>query len=71
MDSHDGGGSAITIPNCSGASGHAAVEGVDFEGDWIQMGFSLAAQTAFSDSLRGEGVLGDVRRFAILFYRNQ
>jgi hypothetical protein len=67
MGSHDGGGAGITTPSCDGASGQRAVEGIDFDGDWIEVGFTLSATTCFCDSLRGEGTLNDVRRFAILF----
>lgn len=66
----DGGGSGITTPYCSGASGQHAVEGIDFDGDWIEIPFSLSETGCFSDSLRGEGIENDIRRFAVAFYQN-
>ncbi len=67
-DAHDTAGARDSTLHCSGASGFLAVEGVDSDGDWIQMPFTLEDRTCFSDSLRGEGMFGDVRRFAVQFY---
>lgn len=65
VDSHDLGGVPIGIVSCSAASGFRAVDGLDVDGEWLQLQFTLDAPACFVDSVRSAGAAGVVRKFAI------
>jgi hypothetical protein len=59
----------IARVSCSDASGSKAVDGVDGDGDWIQIPFEIRQRVCFTDSLRCGGALALRRTFAIDYYR--
>jgi hypothetical protein len=61
------GGNAINYVSCGAARGGLAVDGVDYEGDYIEWPLTLEQDFVFRDSLRTAGATGVVRQFAILF----
>lgn len=63
--SHNIGGGDVYIRSCSAASGGYAVDGLDREGEWIQLALELSEGLCFVDSLRSAGSLGTVRTYAI------
>ncbi len=63
----DLGGDPIRITTCVDARGGLAVNGVDYQGDYIQWSLSLPSSFVFRDSLRSAGAVGLVRRFVVLF----
>jgi|GEM_PF-1766610 len=67
--SGNSGGGPIEAQACPSASGGATLDGVDSDGDWIQLGFTLTMRTCVSDSLISAGEAANIRRFAIQFLR--
>jgi len=55
----------IAVRGCSAASGGQAVDGLDIEGEWIQIPLELTEGMCFTDSLRSAGDVGSIRSFAI------
>ena len=69
VDSYDVGGGSIYIRLCAAASQGLAVDGLDREGEWIQVALELTEGFCFVDSLRSAGSLGTVRMFSVRFER--
>jgi len=67
VESMNVGGNPIQMVGCSAARGGLAVDGVDYEGDYIEWSLSLAQEFVFRDSVRSAGAVGLVRRYAVLF----
>ncbi len=65
--SHNIGGGDVYVRSCSAASGGYAVDGLDREGEWIQLALELPESFCFFDSVRSAGSLGRIRRYAIQF----
>jgi hypothetical protein len=65
--SHNISGGDIYIRGCSAASEGYAVDGLDREGEWIQLALELPEGFCFVDSVRSAGSLGTIRRYAIHF----
>jgi hypothetical protein len=67
IDSHNISGGDIYIRGCSAASEGYAVDGLDREGEWIQLALDLTEGFCFVDSVRSAGSLGTVRTYSIHF----
>jgi len=63
--SHNIGGFAIEVTGCGAASGFLAVDGLDVDGEWLRLRFTLNAAFCFVDSVRSAGDPGLVREFAL------
>ncbi len=60
-------GEPITAHVCQGASGGLAADGVDCDGEWIQLHLTVAVADSFFLGLRSAGMAGDVRTFRFDF----
>jgi hypothetical protein len=67
IDSYNIDGADIYIRGCSAASEGLAVDGLDREGEWIQLALVLTEGFCFVDSVRSAGSLGAVRTYSIQF----
>ncbi len=63
----EGCGQPITAHACEGASGGMAADGVDCDGEWIELHLTVAVADSFFLGLRSAGVAGDVRTFRFDF----
>jgi hypothetical protein len=64
-----GGARAVSIVDCSEASGHRAVEGVDAADEWIGFALELPARGTYRDLLVSAGDRDQVRSLAVEFHR--
>jgi len=67
IDSYNISGGDVYIRACSAASEGYAVDGLDREGEWIQLALELSEGFCFVDSVRSAGSLGTIRRYSIHF----
>jgi hypothetical protein len=65
--SHDVGGIRIYARSCTAASQGLAVDGLDMEGEWMELRLELASPTAFLHGLQTAGDVGLTRTFAVDF----
>jgi hypothetical protein len=57
--SQDLGGIPIAWTYCSGASGGKALDGLDIQGEWIELVLDTPDAGSFTDSLRSAGLLDE------------
>ncbi len=70
VHSHNVGGGQIMLGACNhGASGGLAIEGLDWNGDYVEYLLTLQQEFCFVDSLRSAGRVGHVREFVMEFFR--
>lgn len=68
--SHNVGGGQIVLAACNyGASGGRAIEGLDWNGDYVEYLLTLSQEFCFVDSLRSAGRVGSFREFVMEFFR--
>jgi len=63
--SHNLGGYAIDMAGCWAASNRLAVDGLDVDGEWLQLAFTLDAPFCFVDSVRSAADDGVVCGFVL------
>jgi hypothetical protein len=69
IDSLNAGGDPILKASCTSASGGYAVDGVDADGEWIEIAFQIWESTCFTDSLRSAADVSFVRTYAVEIFR--
>ena len=66
-DAHNIGNGAITVAYCAAASGHYAIDGLDYQGEWIELSLLILEEQCFYVAVRSAGLLGVIRDFAVEF----
>jgi hypothetical protein len=66
-NAHNIGNGDITIAPCAAASGHYAIDGLDYQGEWIELSLLILEEQCFYVAVRSAGLLGVIRDFAVEF----